>query len=95
MILLAITGGLLAGCNAGREPVKYSPPSGAALFGTEASPLALTIGRSEWPATEGRFRSVEDEVYVQYYRDFQGNAASEQNYPIRQTYAYRLGATRR
>lgn len=67
------------------------------LFGKEPSAaLATRIGREPWPATAGRVESVEDTVYLEYYRDyFGGNNWQELNNPQRQFRSYRLGAQQR
>lgn len=89
--LLAATAVALAGCGQSEERLRYSPPTRAALFGPNEG-FATRIARSEWPATTGRYQSPEDQVYVQYYFDFQGNAASQASYPITTFRSYRVGS---
>lgn len=65
------------------------------LMGREPSArLATQIGRSDWPATVGRFESPQQSVYVEYYLDIQSNAQSEVFYPYRQFQSYTVGTTR-
>jgi hypothetical protein len=67
------------------------------LFGKHPSAaFATQIGREPWPATVGRFESIEDTVYLEYYRDyFGGNSWSDYNNPQRQFRSYRVGAQQR
>ncbi|HKQ50284.1 MAG TPA: hypothetical protein VJZ71_19580 [Phycisphaerae bacterium] len=67
------------------------------LFGKHPSAaLATQIGREPWPATAGQVESVEDTIYVEYYRDyFGGNNWQDYNNPQRQFRSYRIGAKQR
>ena len=67
------------------------------LFGKEPSAaFATRIGREPWPATAGQVESVEDTIYVEYYRDyFGGNNWQDYNNPQRQFRSYRVGAKQR
>ena len=83
-----------AGC-AGREcrvdPIVVGSP--ALLFDGGASAIASTqIGRSLWPATPGPLESLEEAVFVEYYRDYRGNAFQERNSPLTIFRSYRRGA---
>ena len=72
------------------------PRRSSLLLGPEATARWSTQwGRSEWPATSGRFEAPEQTIYVEYYRDFQSGVANEQNTPYRQFQSYRIGATQR
>lgn len=72
------------------------PRRASLLLGREASAqLSTRIGRSQWPATSGRIEGPEETIFLEYYRDFQGNAANERNNPYRQFQSYRIGATQR
>ena len=67
------------------------------LFGKHPSAaFATQIGREPWPATFGSVESIEDTVYLEYYRDyFGGNSWSDYNNPQRQFRSYRVGAKQR
>ena len=72
------------------EPVVLGSP--AMLF--DSSPTAFSptgFGRSPWPTTTGRLESVEQTVFVEYYRDYQGSATSERSNPNRHFRSYRTG----
>jgi hypothetical protein len=72
------------------------PLSTSLLLGREASAsLATQIGRSEWPATSGRVESPEQTTFIDYYRDFTGNAANERNNPYRNFQSFRVGTSRK
>jgi hypothetical protein len=67
------------------------------LFGKEPSAaFATRIGRQPWPATAGSVESVQDTIFLEYYRDyFGGNYWSDYNNPQRQFRSYRVGAQQR
>lgn len=52
---------------------------------------ATRFGRGPWPATANGYDTVEQRRYVEYYRDYQGNAANEQNTPYRTFRSYSTG----
>lgn len=58
-----------------------------------ASPYVATgFGRREWPATLGRLESVEETLFVEYYRDYQGSATLERSNPHQWFRSYRIGS---
>jgi hypothetical protein len=67
------------------------------LFGKEPSAaFATRIGRQPWPATAGSVESVQDTIFLEYYRDyFGGNYWSDYNNPQRQFRSYRVGNQQR
>ena len=92
-ILFALVIAAMAGCSA-KEPgnvgVRKTP---SLLFGSERSTvLATEIGRNEWPTTDGPVESLEDTIYVEYYRDYTGPDFAERSNPHRQFRSYRVGA---
>jgi hypothetical protein len=89
--LLLATGVLLGtGCARECEPIVLGSP--ALLFAKTPSPIPATaIGRRPWPATLGAVESVEETVFVEYYRNFTGNAFMERNNPHQYFRSYRTG----
>ncbi len=89
--LLLTTGVLLAaGCARDYGPVVLG--SSALLFAKTPTPIVATaIGRRPWPATFGAVESVEETVFVEYYRDYTGNAFAERNSPQASFRSYRTG----
>lgn len=86
-----------AGCSSDPQCPKMTSVSPTLLFGNEpTAPLATRLARSPWPATDGPYVAPEETFFVEYYRDyFGGNAAQEQTNPQRQFRSYRIGATQR
>ncbi|HPF37534.1 MAG TPA: hypothetical protein P5081_15000 [Phycisphaerae bacterium] len=82
----------LTGCSASR-PVSYEVGSPALLFGRSPSPYDATrFTRGPWPATTNGYDTVERRNYVEYYRDYQGNANNERNTPYRFFRSYSSGS---
>lgn len=78
------------GCARDRGPVVLGSP--ALLFAQTPTPIPATaIGRHPWPATYGAVESVEETMFVEYYRDFTGNAYTERNNPHHNFRSYRTG----
>ena len=95
VLLLAATG-LTAACSAGAPRDIDGPKTASLLFsGDRSAQLATQIGRSEWPATYGRFEGPEDTVYLEYYRDAQGSESEERSNPRRLFRSYRIGTQHR
>lgn len=97
LILMAVAGAL-GGCSASSSNCCDTYAAAPTLlFGKEPSAaFATRIGREPWPATAGRVESVEDTIYLEYYRDyFGGNSWSDYNNPQRQFRSYRIGAQQR
>ncbi len=96
-VLILATIGLTTGCSAGAPRHTIDQPKTASLlFANDRSgPLATMIGRSDWPATFGRFEGPEDTVFLDYYRDYQGSAALETSTPRRVFRSYRIGTSHR
>lgn len=87
---------VVGACSEGQSIRPGGPRSTSLLLGKEASSgIATHIGRSEWPATSGRVESPEQMIYVEYYRDFTGNAANERNNPYRNFQSYRVGTSQK
>ena len=105
VLVLTSAAGLAGGCAAPSshccEDAYVDADSYAAaptlLFGKEQSAaFATQIGRAPWPATPGRVESVEDTMYIEYYRDyFGGNNWQDYNNPQRYFRSYRVGAQQR
>ena len=94
--LLTILPLVAGGCAEDHSMRPGGPRRASLLLGSEATAFWSThLGRSEWPATSGRIESPEQTIYVEYYRDFQSNAANEINNPYREFQSYRIGATQR
>jgi hypothetical protein len=94
--VLSILPLVVGSCAEERSIRSGGPNRSSLLLGKEASAVwATQFGRAEWPATSGRIESPQDTVYVEYYRDYQGNAQNEQSTPYRQFQSYRIGATQR
>lgn len=93
-VALGIALGFAAGCapEFRSEPIVSGSP--AMLFDVNrASALSATgFGRTEWPATQGRLESVEETVFVEYYRDYQGSATLERANPHQWFRSYRIGS---
>lgn len=92
-ILLVLAIGLTVGCAATKFPdIAERPMSSSLLFGCGPSAnLATQIGRSEWPATLGRIEGAEQTIYIEYYRDYKGDAFLERNNPRTTFRSYRVG----
>lgn len=72
------------------EPVVIGAPS--MLFDRPGALFDSTrFGRNPWPATIGPLQSVEETVFVDYYRDYQGSAFQEDTNPQRRFRSYRVG----
>ncbi|HUN80211.1 MAG TPA: hypothetical protein VMV81_01755 [Phycisphaerae bacterium] len=94
--LISILPLVVGGCAEDKTMRLGGPRRPSLLLGPEATARWSThLGRSDWPATSGRFESPEQTIYVEYYRDFQSNFANEQNTPYRDFQSYRIGATQR
>lgn len=93
-LVLTALGMAAAGCAQERCEGPVAAVSPTLLFGKEPSAmLATRIGRDPWPATAGRVESVEDTIYLEYYRDnFGGNSWYDNNNPQRQFRSYRIGS---
>lgn len=84
------------GCTEHRWVHSWGAPRSSLLLGPEATSRWSThLARNDWPATNGRYESPEQTIYVEYYRDFQSSFANEQNNPYREFQSYRIGATQR
>ena len=95
-ILFLLALGLLAGCSARGTLDIDDYKTTNLLFGPDRSTLLATqIGRSLWPATEGRYESIQDTIFVEYYRDYQGDAFLERSNPRRVFRSYRVGTQHR
>jgi hypothetical protein len=94
LLLLAI--GLMTGCSSHTPRDIEGPETANLLFGSDRSTtLATGIGRSQWPATYGAVESVQDTIFIEYYRDQQGHAFLERNNPRRVFRSYRVGSQHR
>lgn len=81
----------LTGCSEHRR-VAYELGSPAMLFDAGRSTYDATrFGRGPWPATTNGYDTVERRQYVEYYRDYQGNALNERNTPYRTFRSYSTG----
>ncbi len=94
--LLLLVIGLTSGCSA-RTPNKLEGREETnLLFGYDRSAiLATQIGRSSWPSTTGRVESIQDTLFIEYYRDHQGHAFLDSNNPRRVFRSYRIGTQHR
>jgi hypothetical protein len=78
-------------CEERVHPIVVGSP--AMLFDSGSTLISSTaIGRGLWPATEGPIESYEEAVFVEYFRDYQGNACQERNSPLTIFRGYRRGA---
>lgn len=92
-MFLAPLAGSVAGCCQEQRVDAIVIGSPAMLFDGEAASIPSTmIGRSLWPATPGPIESVQEAVFVEYFRDHKGNAAQERNSPLTIFRGYRRGA---
>ncbi len=92
-VLLMLAIGLTAGCSAKKLPDATERPMSSSLlfsYGPSAN-LATQIGRSEWPAVPGRIQGPERTIYIEYYRDSQGDAYLERVNPRSTFRSYRVG----
>jgi hypothetical protein len=94
------TAGLLglaiSGCSQTPYPLADSPRTASLLFARDGTgTLSTQIGRSPWPATTNGVESVQESVFVEYYRDYFGHEFNERNTPQRQFRSYRIGTTQR
>ncbi|MBN1425587.1 hypothetical protein JXA88_13615 [Candidatus Fermentibacteria bacterium] len=88
--------GLSSGCSVGTPRDIEIPATADLLLGHDRSAaLATRIGRSDWPATYGPLEGPEDTIYVEYYRDYQGNGYAERSNPRRLFRSYRIGTQHR
>lgn len=91
-ILFALVIVAMVGCSAkapGNVGIRKTP---SLLFGSDQSTaFATDIGRNEWPTTDGPVESLEDTIYVEYYRDYTGPDFAERSNPHRQFRSYRVG----
>ncbi len=95
-VLILATIGLTTGFSAGAPRHIDQPKTASLLFAIDRSgPLATQIGRSDWPATYGRYEGPEDTVFLDYYYDYQGSAALERTTPRRVFRSYRVGTQHR
>ncbi len=94
LVALGIGCGLAAGCapEPPYEPIVVGSP--AMLFDVNRTSAfdATGFGRHAWPATQGRLESVEETVFVEYYRDYQGSATLERSNPHQWFRSYRIGS---
>lgn len=82
----------LTGCSEHRQ-VAYEIGSPALLFGDSHGAFDATrFGRGPWPATTNGYDTVEQRNYVEYYRDYQGNANNERNTPYRSFRSFSTGS---
>lgn len=66
------------------------------LFGGDGrAVLATQIGRSAWPATHGWYEGPTDTLFLEDYRDYQGDASLERSNPRRVFRSYRIGTQHR
>lgn len=82
----------LTGCSENRR-VAWEVGSPAMLFdGGRSAYDATRFTRGPWPATTNGYDTVERRDYVEYYRDYQGNALNERNTPYRSFRSFSTGS---
>jgi hypothetical protein len=95
-VLSLLVLGLAQGCSAQRPHRINDLPRSNTLFTADRSAsLATQFGRAEWPAVYGAYESPQETVFLEYYRDFQSDAALEGFYPYRSFTSYRTGTQQR
>jgi hypothetical protein len=96
MVIAGLLGAAISGCSQTPNPLACSPKVASLLFARDGTgTLSTQIGRSPWPATINGVESVQETVFVEYYRDYFGHENNERNSPQRQFRSYRIGTTQR